>query len=214
MQGLSNQQQQGRAQFVYAADHDGQLMVGDNIGRYQSNYTIFGESHSKLFANGLFINDPGITDPQAYYCPRQTNPSFQYNTPSNPWLVPGQRTRSAFGLRPFDENYEPVIWRYDTALEKYTPRNSSYEPIKLPTIEDYASDDGLLADVFSTMPAVERAHETGVNAIRVDGSGRFVSRKLFGSALTGLGTGSFDVAKNVYAQQVCEYAIKRDETTP
>lgn len=214
MQGLSNQQQQGRAQFVFATDNDGQLMVGDNIGRFQSNYTIFGESHSKLFANGLFIENPGITDPQAYYCPRNTSASFQYDTDANPWLVPGKRTRSAFGLRPFDENGQSVIWRYDASAEKYTPRNSAYEPIKLPKIEAYESDDGLLADVFSTIPSVDRAHQDGINAIRVDGSGRFVRRELFETALQGLGYGSFDIAKNVYAQQVWEYAIKRDEPTP
>jgi len=214
LQGLSNQQQQGRAQHVYAADHKGQLLVGDNIGRYQSNYNLFSETHSKLMANGLFIEDPGITDPQAYYCPRQTSASLQYNTPSNPWLVPGQRTRSAFGLRPFNHRYESVIWRYNASIDQYEPRDSNDNKIRLPSIEDYEPDDGLLADAFSTVNVVDSAHQTGINAIRVDGSGRFVSRNLFESALNGLGYGSFDVSKNTYAQQVWEYAIKRDEPTP
>lgn len=214
MQGLSNQQQQGRAQHVYAADHKGQLLVGDNIGRFQSNYNLFSESHSRLMANGLFLEDPGITDPQAYYCPRQDSRSFQYDTSSNPWLVPGQRTRSAFGLRPFNQKYEPVIWRYNSATDKYEPRNLANLRITLPTLEDYESDDGLLADVVSTINIVDSGHENGINAIRVDGSGRFVRRELFDSALTNLGTGPFSVTKNVYAQQVWEYAIKRDEPTP
>lgn len=218
IQGLANQQQQGRAQHVYAADHQGQLMVGDNIGRFQSNYTIFSEASSRLMANGLFIDDPGITDPQAYYCPRQSSETFQYDTPNNPWLKPGERTRSAFGLRPFDENYDPVVWRYNASTDKNEPNaideNGDYVPTKLPTFEDYESDDGLLADVVSTINIVDTGHQNGINAIRVDGSGRFVSRNLFDSALDNLGYGSFDVAKNVYAQQVWEYAIKRDEETP
>lgn len=107
-------------------------------------------------------------------------------------------------------------WSGDTtpALGRVTPRDSNYKPITLPSIEDYEPDDGLLADVFSTINTVDDAHQNGINAIRVDGSGRFVSRNLFDAALTGLGYGSFEIGKNVYAQQVWEYAIKRDEPTP
>lgn len=212
IQCLSNQKQQGVAFHVYAADHGGRLLVGDNIGRYQSNYNLFSESHSKLMANGLLIKDPGIKDPQAYYCPRQTSDHHSFDTPVNPWLVPGMRTRSSFGLRPYDNQLEAVIWRNAPSGDVYKPQNVAGQWIKkLPAIEDYEPDDGLLADVFSSVGSVNKAHVDGINAIRIDGSGRFVSRILFEDSLAAITPGGFSVAMNPVMQEIWEHSIKLGE---
>jgi len=214
IQCLSNLKQQGVAFHVYAADHDGQLLVGNNIGRYQSNYNLFAEANSKLIANGILIKDPGIEDPQAYYCPRQTRASHSFDTSINRWLVPGNRTRSGFGLRPYDHRLQAVIWRDAPASNTYLPEDASGQRIsRLPAIDFYKPDDGLLSDVFSSVGVVNSSHGDGINAIRVDGSGRFVSRTLFGGSLGAI-SGGFAVTNNLIVQEIWEYAIKRDESVP
>lgn len=215
IQGLANQQQQGRAHHVYAVDNDGQLLIGSNLGRHQSNYNLASETNNKLTANGLMIDELGIVDPQAYYCPRQTDPRFTYDSAENPWRQAGTRTRSSFGIRPFNHKYETISWRDDPGGRTYKPVDSNGDRIKLlPAVDDYQSDDGLLADVFSNKGWIERHHETGFNAIRVDGSGRFVSIRLVENALDAMVPGGFTVANNPQHQDIWEFAIKRDEPTP
>ena len=82
---------------------------------------------------------------------------------------------------------------------------------KLPSLDDFQPDDGLLADILTRDLFVDSAHEDGINAIRVDGSGRFVSRNLFDEALP---TSGNSVANNPTIQSIWEYAIKREEQVP
>lgn len=211
IQCLSNQKQQGIAFHVHAVDNKGQLLVGSLSTQYQNAYWIYTAS-GKFVTNGILYFNPGIQEPMAYYCPRQTNQALSYDTASNPWLESGSPTRMAFNLRPFDENYQTVRWGDKGDPDQYSPIDASNNIRKLPSMENFQPDEGLMSDNVSRDSLVDSAHEDGINAIRVDGSGRFISRSLFDSALPG--AGSFDVANNPAIQKIWEYAIKKEEQVP
>lgn len=212
IQCLSNQKQQGIAYHVYATENKGQMLVGVlGAGIYQNAYFIYHQT-DKLVANGILIDNPGMEEPMAYYCPRQTSSFFSYDTSDNPWLEPGSPTRMAFTLRPFDENYTSVRWGDKGKPKQYSPVDAMSNLVTLPSLDDFDSDDGLLTDSLSRGSLVDTAHEDGINAVRVDGSGRYISRSLFDEALPG--AGSFVVANNPAIQSIWEYAVKREEPVP
>jgi prepilin-type N-terminal cleavage/methylation domain-containing protein len=211
IQCLSNQKQQGIAYHVHAVDNKGQLLVGSLGGSFQNAYWIYTASE-KYVTNGILLINPGVEEPMAYYCPRQTNQGLSYNTSNNPWLQAGSPTRMAFNLRPFDENYEVVRWGDKGDPKQYDPVDSSNDITKLPSLEDFETDEGLMTDNISRGSLIDSAHEDGINAIRVDGSGRYISRSLFEGTLPGAGT--FSAANNPAIQNVWEYAVKREEQVP
>lgn len=211
IQCLSNQKQQGIAFHTHAAENKGQLLIGSLSTQYQNAYWLY-TATGKYVTNGILITNPGIEEPMAYYCPRQTAGSLTYNSTSNPWLQAGSPTRMAFNLRPFDEKYQTVRWGDKGNPSRFDPVDTADNITKLPSMEDFSPDDGLMCDVVSRDTLVDSAHEDGINAIRVDGSGRFVSRSLFDSALPG--TGPFDVTNNPAIQSIWEYAIKDEEPVP
>lgn len=214
VQGLSNQQQIGRAQHVYAADNKGQLLVGTLGNLFQFNYVIYHRTTPKWLGMGLLADRVGITNPEAYYCPRQSNPMHQFDTEDNPWRVAGDWTRSSFGLRPFDNDGDVVSWVNDPFGNVFKPQTGSAIDIdRLPAIDDYDPDDGLLADIVSDLSRLDQHHENGINATRVDGSGRFVQRALFDDAMNSM-SNSFGAGNNDEIESIWEYAIKRGEPTP
>lgn len=219
IQCLSNQKQEGIAFHTHATENKGQLLVGTASGSFQGNYWIY--RLTKLVTNGVLLDNPGITEPMAFYCPRQGAQGLQYDTTSNPWpaepgvtnVNPG--TRSSFGLRPFDEDYNAVQWQNAGVQGQWSPVEvPNATPLKvkrLPSLDDFQPDDGLLADVLTQTGVVNSAHEDGVNAIRVDGSGRFVNRSLFDQAIPTTGN---NASNNALIQSIWEYAIKREELVP
>lgn len=211
IQCLSNQKQQGIAHHIHATENKGQVLLGSNTKNYQDTCLLY--YASRLLAHGILIENPGIKEPMAYYCPRTSRAGLQYDTPENPWLVPGSGTRSAFMLRPYDEDRKSVRWVNDPANANYRmPVNSAGDRIVLPSIDDFDSDDGLLIDNSAKFFQVDDAHENGINATRVDGSGRFVQRSLFDKALPP--AGPFSVGYNPQVEDIWEYAIKLGEPVP
>ena len=211
IQCLSNQKQQGVAFHVHATDNKGQLLVGSLGGSYQNAYWVWTGS-GKYVTNGILLINPGMDVPMVYYCPRQTNSWLSYDTAPNPWLVSGNSTRMAFNLRPFDEKYEAVRWADKGDPKQYSPVDSSNNIAALPSLEDFEPDDGLMTDNISRESLVDSAHEDGINAIRVDGSGRYVSRNLFLGTLPG--AGSFSPTNNGVIEDVWRYAVKSEEQVP
>jgi len=212
IQCLSNQKQQGIAYHVYAAENKGQMLVGIlGAGVYQNAYFIYHQS-DKMVANGILIDNPGMEEPMAYYCPRQTSSFFSYDTSDNPWLTPGTPTRMAFTLRPFDEDYTTVRWGDKGKPKQFSPVDASDTIVTLPSLDDFDSDDGLLTDSISRDVMVDTAHEDGINAIRVDGSGRYIQRNLFENSLPG--ATPFSLGNNASIQEIWEFAIKREEPVP
>jgi prepilin-type N-terminal cleavage/methylation domain-containing protein len=211
IQCLSNQKQQGIAQNVHAVDNDGQLLVGCDSNDYQSTYYLY--QGNKLMANGILIENPGIEEPLAFYCPRNTAPGVQYDTSANPWLTPGSLTRSSYMVRPYDAKRQLIRWEGDSGDPKQQiPKDASLNRITLPRVEDFNPNDGLLADNFAKFFNIDDAHGDGINAIRVDGSGRYVSRTLFDAALPP--AGPFDPVHNPKIESIWENAIKLGEPVP
>ena len=212
IQCLSNQRQEGIAFQVHATDNKGEMLIGSLGTSYQNAYWLY-HSSGRLLANGILIDNPGIDNPMAYYCPRQTNSWLQYNTGPNPWLTMGSSTRSAFSLRPFDEDYETVRWGTLSGNTKtFVTYDSSGQRVDLPKLENFEIEAGLLADNISTINNINSGHEDGINAIRVDGSGRFVSLALFEDSVPPPGT--FSAGNNPLIQEIWQYAITQDERVP
>ena len=215
IQCLSNQQQIGRAQHVYAVENDGRLLVG-SYGPYQFNYPIFDTAELKPTGIGILFSNGIMTDPQAYYCPRQSREIVQYNTATNPWQVAGSHTRSSYGLRPFDDEGNVIGWRNFAGKNEFQPTDDvdGSVVVDLPALEDYDPNDGLLADVFPYFQATDEHHQTGMNALRVDGSGRFINRALFDDAMASLIPGGFTRINNAALGGIWENTIKRGEPAP
>lgn len=211
IQCLSNQKQLGVGFHVYATDNADHLLVG-NLGHWYQNAYWLQLSSGKLMAHGILLKDPGIQDPAPYYCPRQTHEALQHDTESNPWRTPGSNTRSSYSLRPFDENYNSLRYADHGDPHVLEPMNTSGQFVDLPKLSNFDATDGLLTDNISSPNNVIQSHANGINAIRADGSGRFIALELFDDELSVMTT--FSNSHNPRIEAIWHHAIKLDEATP
>ena len=159
-------------------------------GRYRSPTR---STHSTRYQEGLLVDldwllCPTMTMEQFARVGDADDPSFTIVYPYNQWppiLTPAPggatyHTRSVYGLRPMD-NYSPAL-------------GFDFEDIPTRNVDD-SPRQTLLADAVSSPEFVDRSHDTGVNASRSDGSGRWVRRGVFDTPLSML-PGSFAPAAN------------------
>ena len=185
---LSNLRQLGTAVRMYANDSRDQVPLGYWSGFKQANYLIYygdsGGGHDTHLAP-LYRRGYLKESPQAFYCPSDTDPLFQFNSPENPWPPPepkvsvGRSTRVGYGCRPVAD------WG-----------NSSVPPKRLPRLSQL-KDKAILADIVARPRFVDIRHKKGVNVLYADASARWVDRSAFDAELKQLPNGpDYLAAKN------------------
>jgi prepilin-type processing-associated H-X9-DG protein len=192
---LSNLRQLHLALFDYAqANHD-QVVIGwrkvAGMGAFKQfnsmvytaastmgrpEYVLFG----RLYVAGL------LKGPEAFYCPGESDPKFQFNTPDNPW-PPGPDGPDAS---------KNVQAGYAMNSEYYIPDDLSgtYEKVAftMPHLSRFKraldkngdpmtgmGDWPIVADLLGTEAHVRTRHRDGVNVLYSDGSARWQPRSVF-----------------------------------
>jgi hypothetical protein len=99
---LSNLRQLGMVYQFYANDYKDQIPIGYADGSPWTGYYIC-QSGSLYPLMGCLYQGNYLTSPQAFYCPSQNDPRWQFATQQNvypPPGPPGQHTRAGYTCRP------------------------------------------------------------------------------------------------------------------
>ena len=163
VQCLSNQRQLHLALTLYAYDSRGYVPIGYVSGQKQFNYVAWHFNQPRPTLLGLMAaNTPKLAAaPRAFYCPSTQDPSFQFDTATNPWPpVPNQLflTRLGYGVRPV------VDWA----------AFGSIYPTDFPRLTRL-KNKALMSDNAPSMPSVATRHVKGVNVLYGDGHARWVN---------------------------------------
>jgi len=144
---------QASAAFASEREYFPPLNNDPNEGSWQYNYLIWDGKDFDSTWGPLINPDTGVIhEITTFYCPLQTNPFHQLNTPDNPWPVKEQfDTRSAYGRR-------------------FGLSGNSF---------DKGTDNiAFAADIFHLPQVVRSAHGNGVNTIYTDGHGKYIADRL------------------------------------
>jgi prepilin-type processing-associated H-X9-DG protein len=100
---LSNLRQVGQSLMFYANDNKGKVPIGYNNDGW-GGYHIYIKNSNIYPVQGHLYLAGLMSSPEAFFCPSQPDPRFQFNTTDNPWPPgPGIATdysRSGFNSRP------------------------------------------------------------------------------------------------------------------
>lgn len=116
---------------------------------------------------GYLVPGGYVTNPRLWYCPSSHDPNLQFNTLQNRWPPTTFSTRTSYSCRP------EVAW----PAPAWAPTNG------LPLLPRL-SGPAILSDIIQDASGVNAVHQDGVNVCYVDGSVKWVSRKLFDADLT------------------------------
>jgi prepilin-type N-terminal cleavage/methylation domain-containing protein/prepilin-type processing-associated H-X9-DG protein len=169
MQCSSNEHSVAVAYGVFAAENKDRVPLGyaGNAPVHQASYDLRrGINGTGRWVNfGMFYQDGIIEEPEAYYCPEQTNPQFMYdNADGNNVWDETSRIRASYFSRP-EFHWSQVS---DAEFESRKFEND------LPRFTDFKSNQALMADIVRYDSDVETTHGgTGVNVLKVDGSSAF-----------------------------------------
>ncbi|HEY7118284.1 MAG TPA: type II secretion system protein [Tepidisphaeraceae bacterium] len=162
--------------------------VGDNYFKqynsmvYTAKSSITGKPEFVLFGR-LYLAGL-MKSPQAFFCPSENDPKFQFNTSDNPWPPgdegdPTKNVQAGYAMN--SEYYIPddlkgtlsnfhlprlSIWR------RKRPGDSKTSPIGM-------GQWPLIADLMATEAHVVRRHGSGINAVFIDGSAKWFDRSTF-----------------------------------
>jgi prepilin-type N-terminal cleavage/methylation domain-containing protein len=107
---LSNLRQVGMALKIYANDNRDYALLGYRNLVYTGYYIFDGTNYTVL--GPLYVSNL-MKSADVFYCPTQSDPLFQYNTPQNPWppggASGGSSCRTGFTTRPV-KNWYNVSW--------------------------------------------------------------------------------------------------------
>ena len=116
---LSNLRQAGMALQMYANENKDYALLGFRSQTYTGWY--FRHSTEGYTVLGLMIATGHVTTPEAWYCPVQLDPQFQYDTELNPWVPGVGAARSGFTTRPVRDWVHPGNPAAGGATTSYWP---------------------------------------------------------------------------------------------
>ena len=163
---LSNLRQLGHALSLYGNENRDQVLLGQIADEYQWDYTLNYATSSKACVTHLgLLHEANLLDaPQAFFCPSELDPQWQFDTEDNPWpfvTVPSptaHHTRIGYGTRPG--------WSWGTtsgSFPKPLPRRAALKSV------------AIAADLLVGPTYVENRHRNGVNVLYGDGSAHWVN---------------------------------------
>jgi prepilin-type N-terminal cleavage/methylation domain-containing protein len=171
---LSNLRQLGMVYQFYANDYKDQIPIGYVDGSPWTGYYIC-QSASTYPLMGCLFQGNYLTSPQAFYCPSQNDPRWQYATQQNvypPPGPPGQHTRAGYTCRP------SVKWYSTTAPPLKTPGTPAEPMARMSRMKNKA----LLSDIVGipmNAPDFTSVHHKKINVMYGDRSVRSVDKSAY-----------------------------------
>jgi prepilin-type processing-associated H-X9-DG protein len=159
----------------YAYDHGGRVPIGYRRTK-QFNSMVYSDTAKRWVLFGVLVIDERLPTPNILFCPSETNPKFQQNTPQNPWPYdlsrpPGANVQSGYACRPEFE-----------LPDDFQNPPPSMPGFKLPRLRDFEGK-AIFADTTASAERVESRHGDGVNVLYGDGSAHWVSKVEFADPL-------------------------------
>ncbi|MEM6749308.1 MAG: prepilin-type N-terminal cleavage/methylation domain-containing protein [Planctomycetota bacterium] len=184
--------------YAFANDRDGDLPLGYRGGRAQWNtmvYSRWGQIHvlfGHLYTAGL------LDTPEVIYCPAETAPEQQFDSPENPWGPPG-----SVGFE--DKNVQGGY-----ASFPFLDWASEAEPSQWVSLDTLEPGQPLLADGVGFPARVDSRHADGVHVLYADSGLDFVGRETFDEPLATI-TGTDALASWNPAQFEVWDRLRRDK---
>jgi prepilin-type N-terminal cleavage/methylation domain-containing protein/prepilin-type processing-associated H-X9-DG protein len=161
---LSNLRQVHLAFHMYAQSHKDQVPLGYRAGFKQFNSMIFSFTSGKIVLFGWLYNASLMSQPDAFFCPSETDTRSMRATAENPWPPgddPAKHTYAGYGCRP------EINIPDDPAPGLQLPRLGRFK------------NKAIFGDLTALPERVETRHRTGVNILYGDGSAAWVERQRF-----------------------------------
>jgi prepilin-type N-terminal cleavage/methylation domain-containing protein len=162
---LSNLRQLAMVYQLYANDYKDQIPIGYDGGSPWTGYYVC-QSSVYYPLMGCLYQGNYLTAPQAFYCPSQNDPRWQFNTPQNPWPPPaggGNHTRAGYTCRP------TIQW------------GSGKPRVALPKMSQM-KNKAILADIVGipmNQPDFTSVHHRKINVMFGDRSARPVDKSAY-----------------------------------
>ena len=170
---MSNQRQLATAVTLYAGDFRDRVPLGFSLGPgegwKQYNYLLRtnpASGRAGVRWMGLLYLHGAFESPEAFYCPAESDPLMQFDTPDNPWppdetAPAGKSTRIGYGARPM------VGWPFPS---------DAPQPGGMPKLSALGPGTAILADLLHKPERLAARHGDGVNVSHADGSVRWRPR--------------------------------------
>ena len=161
---LSRQRQFGLLLTTYAMEHDDRVPLGYSLGPApgwrQYNYLLRSGTGPNWRWMGLLYQHGVFDSAEAFFCPSETDPLMQLDSPVNPWppdatAPPGLSTRIGFGVRPV------AGWPFPAGGPPADP---------MPRLSLLSSGTAIHADLIHKPQRLALRHRDGVNVGHADGS--------------------------------------------
>ena len=171
---LSNLRQLGTVYQFYANDYKDQIPIGYVTGSPWTGYYIC-QSASTYPLMGCLFQGNYLTSPQAFYCPSQTDPRWQFATRENvypPPGPPGQHTRAGYTCRP------SVKWNSTSATPPQIPGAPAEPMARMSRMKNKA----ILSDIVGipmNAPDFTSVHHKKINVMYGDRSVRSVDKSAY-----------------------------------
>ena len=167
---LSNLRQVHQAFVLYAMQHRDQVPLGYRRAK-QFNSMLYSATAGRYVLFGHLYQARLLADGRAFYCPAESNPSFQFDTPQNPWprdqaVNPTVNVQLGYSLRP-EVEIPDILTGMLPQLAKFRNR-------------------AIAADLTSARVRLDTRHRTGLNALFGDGSASWIDRKPLEPAISEL----------------------------
>jgi prepilin-type N-terminal cleavage/methylation domain-containing protein len=151
---------------LYANDHDDRVPLGYRGGRLQWNTMVYSGTSGRFVLFGR-LERAGLLDaPEVLYCPAESAPNQQYNTPENPWPpgTPGVNVEGGYASAPF------VDWGF-AELPPSMVRLTDMRP------------GPLLSDGVGLPARLDSRHIGGVHTLYSDAGVKWIARERFDEPL-------------------------------
>src|SRR5687768_6691046 len=183
---LSNLRQVHLAFHMYAGSNKDQVPLGYRAGFKQFNSMVYSFTSKKIVLFGWLYNASLMNQPNAYFCPAESDPRSMLETVENPWppgVDPAKHTYAGYGCRP----------------EVNIPDDPG-PGIQLPRLARFRNK-AIFGDLTALPERVDTRHRTGVNVLYGDGSATWVDRKRFDADLMSI-TKLPDKAANYFLDNI------------
>ncbi|MEM6749307.1 MAG: prepilin-type N-terminal cleavage/methylation domain-containing protein [Planctomycetota bacterium] len=188
--------------YVFATDRDGDLPLGYMEGQKWNNTQIYSNTRMAFLLFGLLEPAGLLETPEAMYCPAETNPLQQFDTPENPWGPPGTPGTANLPVQAGYASFPFVDWGQDTD----PPEPLSQE---WPSLDTLDPAQPLLCDGVQLGFVIDGRHQDGVYVLYADSGVAFVNRSEFEDQLTTIGFGTADGIWNTAQDEIWDI-LRRD----